>query len=149
MSFSGKNDAILLKNSAFRELQGLIELIFQFTFQFSILFILKESSKLCLIFSHFSAVFEKLANISTKKLSFNHILKECLISKDLQIISKKADTVLISDQILKRYCDGFGTWSSPSTTRYDHLTKQGSNFTSLVALIFPPEFGMLFDFAPA
>ena len=68
-----KDDAILLKNSAFRELQVLIELIFRFTFQFSI-FILKESSKRCLIFSYFSTVFEKLANISQLELSFNNIL---------------------------------------------------------------------------
>ena len=51
---------------------------------------------MCLIFSHFSAVFEKLANMSQQELSFNQNLKECLISKDLQIIRKKADTFLIS-----------------------------------------------------
>ena len=51
-----------------------IELIFRFTFQFGI-FILKESSKRCLIFSYFSAGFEELANISHQELSFNHILK--------------------------------------------------------------------------
>ena len=90
-NFCGKNDVILLKNSAFHELQVLIELIFQFIFQFSIL-ILKESSKWCLIFSCFSADFEKLANISSQELS----LRECLISKNIQIIRKKADTVLIS-----------------------------------------------------
>ena len=49
---SSKNDVILLKNSAFRELQVLTELIFWFIFQFSI-FILKESSKRYLIFSYF------------------------------------------------------------------------------------------------
>ena len=69
---------ILLKNSAFRELQILIELIFRVFFQFSIL-ILKESSKRCLIFSYFSAVLEKSTNISWQELSFNHILKEYLI----------------------------------------------------------------------
>ena len=69
---------ILLKNSAFRELQILIELIFRVFFQFSIL-ILKESSKRYLIFSYFSAVLEKSANISWQELSFNHILKEYLI----------------------------------------------------------------------
>ena len=57
---------------------------------------LKESSKHCLISSYFSAVFEKLANITQQDLSFNRILKEWLISKVLQIIRKKADTVLIS-----------------------------------------------------
>ena len=57
---------------------------------------LKESSKRCLTFSYFSTVFEKLANISQEELSFNHILKECLISKYLQIIRKKAATILIS-----------------------------------------------------
>ena len=57
---------------------------------------IRESSKRYLIFSYFSAVFEKLANILSQKLSFNHTLKECLISKDLQIIRKKADIVWIS-----------------------------------------------------
>ena len=44
---------------------------------------------MCLIFSYFSTVFEKLANISQQELSLKHISKECLISKDLQIIRKK------------------------------------------------------------
>ena len=70
-------------------------LFFWFIFQFSI-FILKESSKRCLILSYFSTVFEKSANISRQELSFNHILKECLIFKGLQIIRKKADVALIS-----------------------------------------------------
>ena len=87
-----KDDAILLKNSAFRELQVLIELIFRFTFQFSI-FILKESSKRCLIFSYVSAV---LRNISQQELSFNLVLKECLICKDLEMIREKTDIVLIN-----------------------------------------------------
>ena len=39
----GKNEVILLKNSAFRELQVLLELFFRFIFK-SCLFILKESS---------------------------------------------------------------------------------------------------------
>ena len=30
-----------------------------------------------------------------------------------------------------------------STTRYNHLKKQGSNFTSLVALVFPPEYDVM------
>ena len=55
---------------------------------------LKESSKACLIFCYFSAVFEKSAIIFP--LELHYILKECLISKDLQIIRKKPDTVLIS-----------------------------------------------------
>ena len=74
-NFSGKNDIILLRNPAFRELQVLIELISRFIFQFSI-FIWRESSKQCLIFSYFSALFEKSAIISRQELSFNHILKE-------------------------------------------------------------------------
>ena len=57
---------------------------------------LQESSKGCLIFSYFSAVFEKSAIISHQELWFNYILKECLISKDLKIIRKKANTVLIN-----------------------------------------------------
>ena len=48
-------------------------------------------------FSYLPAIFEKLANISGQQLLLNHILKECLTSKDLQIIrKKKTDTVLIS-----------------------------------------------------
>ena len=47
-------------------------------------------------FSYFSAVFEKSANFSRPELSFNYILKECFISKDLQTIWKKADIVLIT-----------------------------------------------------
>ena len=92
---SGKSRTIFPKNSAFPELQVLKELIFGMTFQFST-FILKKSSKWCLSCSYFSAVFEKLANILQQELTFNHILKDCLISQDLQIIRKKADTVLIS-----------------------------------------------------
>ena len=74
-NFSSKNDVILLKNSAFCELQVPIELIFPFIFQFN-LFILRESSKWSLVFSYFSAVFEKPAIISHRELSFNDILKE-------------------------------------------------------------------------
>ena len=55
-NFSGKNDVTVLKNSAFRELQVLMELIFRYIFQFSI-FILKESSDQ--YFAYFSPVFEK------------------------------------------------------------------------------------------
>ena len=72
-----------------------MELIFQFIFHLNI-FILKDSSKWCLVFSDFSVAFKKSANFWHQQLLVNHILKECLISKDLQIISNKADTVLIS-----------------------------------------------------
>ena len=48
-NFSGKYDVISLKNSAFRELQDLLKFIFRYNFQFSA-FILKGSSKRCLIF---------------------------------------------------------------------------------------------------
>ena len=51
-NFSSKNDVALLKNSAFRELQIFIELIFRFIFQF-IIFILRESSKRFLLLSYF------------------------------------------------------------------------------------------------
>ena len=73
---NGKNNIISLKNSTFCELQVLIELTFPNNFQFSI-FILQESSKLCLIFSYFSTVSEKWVNLSHQKLLFNRILKEC------------------------------------------------------------------------
>ena len=52
---AAKNDVILLKNSAFCKV-----LILRFIFQFST-FILRESSKWCLIFSYFTLVFEKSA----------------------------------------------------------------------------------------
>ena len=81
---SAGNDVILLQNSAFRELQVLIELIFCYIFQFK-LFILKESLKWCLIFPYFSAAFEKSANYSRQELSLNYILKKFAIPKDLQI----------------------------------------------------------------
>ena len=49
-------------------------------------------------FSYSSAVFKKSANVSRQELYFNHILKEYLIPKDLQIIrKKKAETVLIKN----------------------------------------------------
>ena len=80
-NFSSKNDVISLKNSTFRELQVLIDLIFRHNFQFST-FILQGSSKWHLIFSYFFVVFEKWANLSHHELLFNHILK--------------ADSVLIS-----------------------------------------------------
>ena len=60
---AAKIDVILLKQPAFCELQVLIELIFRFIFQFSI-FILRESSKRCLIFPYFTVVCEKSAIIS-------------------------------------------------------------------------------------
>ena len=56
---------------------------------------LEESSKQCL-FSYFSAV-KKSADASRQELTLTHILKECLISKDLQTITKKSrHTVLIN-----------------------------------------------------
>ena len=37
-----------------------------------------------------------------------------------------------------------------SSAHFNSLKKHGSDFTSLVALIFPPEFNvLLFDFSPA
>ena len=75
-NFGGKNDVISLKNSSLRELQVLVELIFRYNFQFST-FILQESSKQCLIFSYFSAVLGKWANLSRRELSLNRIVKEC------------------------------------------------------------------------
>ena len=68
-----------LKILPFRKLQVLRELIFR-----------------CLIVSNFFAVSGKWADLSRQELSFNRILKECLIPKDLQIIRKKADIVLLS-----------------------------------------------------
>ena len=55
---AAKMTEFYLKVSAFRKLQVLIELIFRFIIQFSIL-ILRESSKRCFIFSYFSAGIEK------------------------------------------------------------------------------------------
>ena len=83
-----------------------------------------------------------------------NVLNECLISKDLLIIRKKADTVLIS---VYSSCTAENfkvimscAWGSPTTTRYNHLKKQGSNFTSLVALNFSTECDvLLFDFSSA
>ena len=46
-------------------------------------------------FPYFTGVFQKSGIISSQELLLNHILKECLISKDLQIIKKKADIFLI------------------------------------------------------
>ena len=48
-----------------------------------------------LIFSRFSAVFEKSGNISRQEVSFSYILRVGFFSEDLQIVYKKADTVLI------------------------------------------------------
>ena len=117
------------KNSAFHKLKVVIELIFLFIFQFSI-FILRKPSKVCLIFSYVIAVFEKSAMISRQELSFDHILNEYLISKDLQIIWKKKQKAFLSafiwntpPKIIKQYCNAFGTWSSPSATHYNHLKK--------------------------
>ena len=87
-NFSSRNDLILLKTSAFHELQVLLEWDFWYIFQLSI-FTLKEFSKLCLIFFYFLTVFAEATNVSRQQLLFNHILKESLVPKNLQIIRKK------------------------------------------------------------
>ena len=87
--------AAVKKNKSYR-------INFSVIFHFSIL-PLKESSKRCLIFSNFSAVFEKSAMISRQELSFNHILKECLISKDLQII-RKNNRLCFDKLLFKLHC---------------------------------------------
>ena len=79
-NFSGKNDAILLKSSARAPSPYRIK-FFWFIFLFNI-FVLKKSSRRCLIFSLLSVVFEKPPNISRQESLFNQILKECLISKN-------------------------------------------------------------------
>ena len=67
-----------LKNSAFHWFQGFMAIIFWFIFQFSI-FILKESSKSCLVFSYFSPVFEKsvisLAKSYRSKIHFKRMFE--------------------------------------------------------------------------
>ena len=69
---SAKKQRNLIKSFSFREFQVLMELIFQHFFQFNI-FALKESSKQYLIFSYFSVVFEKSANLPPQDLSLNLI----------------------------------------------------------------------------
>ena len=143
-NFSSKNDVISLKISAFRKLQVHIELIFRFIFQFSI-FMFKESSKRCLIFSYLFAAFEKPLNISRQELSFNHILKKCLISKDLLVIRKKCrhyfdrfwSTFIWAEslKILKWYCSAFGIWSSSS--RVQHATTMHGFKISVPVFILP------------
>ena len=83
----------------------------------------------------------EISNYLSPRVIVQSHLKGCLISKDLQIIRKKADTILIRFirvaplKILKRCCNAFGTCNSPSTIGYNHLKKQqGNYFTSLVAL---------------
>ena len=126
-NFSGKNAAILLTNPAFRERQILLEWIFWGFFSIQYIHI-KIIFKTVSHFSYFSAVLEK------SELSFNQILKECLISKDLQIISVWSAFIRVAPlEILKRYCNASRTWSSPSTTRYNDLTKQDSNFITPVS----------------
>ena len=115
-----------------------------FSVQFSVWHIhITRIFKTVFHFSYFSVVFEKWENLSRQELLFSHILKQCYIPRDLRVIRKKADTVLINIhlscvplKILKRCCNVFGTWSLPSTTHSNHLKKQDRNFTSLVALIF-------------
>ena len=55
-----------------------------------------------LIFSRFSAVFEKLGNISRQEVSFSYILRVGFFSEDLQIVNKKADTVLIRIYVIRK-----------------------------------------------
>ena len=123
---------------------------------FSIKYIhIKKTFNRCLIFFYFSAVFEKSANISYQESSITHILKECLIFKDLQIFRKKTGTICSTFihvaplKILKRYRNTSGTeLAKYNTLRQTATTKQGSNFTSLVPLIFPREFHvLLFNFS--
>ena len=72
-------------------------------------------------------VFEKSANLLRQELS----LKESLISVYLSCAAEN----------LKRISQG--------TTYSNYLNKQGSDFRSLAALMFPPEFDVfLFDFSP-
>lgn len=92
---------ILLENFVVRELQVFIEIIFRGFFEFSIL-ILKKSSRMYLIFSRFSAVFEKSGNISRQEVSFSYILRVGFFSEDLQIVNKKADTVLIRIYVIRK-----------------------------------------------
>ena len=108
-NFNGKNDVILLKSSAFRRLQAL-RINFLVHFLTYHIYIKRTFTKL----SHFFlllAVFEKSVNISHQDLSFNHIVKECLISKNLHIIRKKTNTFwpafirVVPLKILKRYCN--------------------------------------------
>ena len=87
--------AAVKKNKSYR-------INFSVIFHFSIL-LLKESLKRCVIFSNFSSVFEKSAMISPQELSFNHNLKECLISKDLQII-RKNNRLCFDKLLFKLHC---------------------------------------------
>ena len=87
--------AAVKKNKSYR-------INFSVIFHFSIL-LLKESLKRCVIFSNFYSVFEKSAMISPQELSFNHNLKECLISKDLQII-RKNNRLCFDKLLFKLHC---------------------------------------------
>ena len=101
-------------------------------------------------FSCSSAVFKKSANVSRQELYFNHILKEHLIPKDLQIIRKNKKQKRFWSKILKRYYNTLGVGARQVQHTPTIREKQNSNFTSLVALIFPLEFDvLLFDFSPA
>ena len=55
-----------------------------------------------LIFSRFFAVFEKSGNISRQEVSFSYILRVGFFSEDLQIVNKKADTVLIRIYVIRK-----------------------------------------------
>ena len=104
----------------------------------------------------FCVFFKKTVKISGQELSFNHFVRECLISEDLLIIRKTqtpfwpAFIQVVPLKILKRHYNAFEAWTLPNATHYNLLKKQVSHFASLVALIFPPEFFVLScDFSPA
>ena len=106
-----------------------------YSYMFNI-FILKESSKLCLIFSYFSAVFVKWVSLPHQELSFNHILKGCLIPKDWEKKQAPFWSAFIWVVISKQCCNaGLGA----RQVQNNHFKKQDRNSTSLVALIFLPD----------
>ena len=79
----------------------------------------------------------------------DHISKECLVSKDLYILRKKAATTLIDVYVSctaeKQYCDAFGTCST--TCSYHFIkTRQWFHRLSCFNLIFPPEFDVIIWF---
>ena len=128
--FSGKNDSILLKNSAYWKLQVLIELIFQYIFQFSI-FILKQSSKWC---PSFSLLFCSFWEIS-KSLLPRFIVKSYFIETfgsyrfTEQILFWSALIWVVPLLIFKWYCNAFRAWHSSITTHSNHSRKQGSKIS--------------------
>ena len=61
------------------------------------------------------------------------MLKECLISKDLQTIREKNNTDLLSvyssctaENFKAIHCKVFGVWSLPSTTKSNHLKNKAT-----------------------